>query len=191
LLPGSQNRAGSSTSSAPDLDLDEVRPAARKRLANPGRLDREPEAYPLARSVPFAVDLVLHVYKPSIAVKAATAARPIAAGSALQGLGAWRGSRRKDQCSGQGMGRPRIAFENPLNAGIGLGIACLSDAPISEGNMGTNAKHFNGIATALADGVHPISAGGPQLPDPLLPGSRRVPAARHSSVFPRSRHGAG
>jgi hypothetical protein len=77
------------------------------------------------------------------------------------------------------MGRPRVALENLPNAGIGLGIACLSDAPMSDGNMGTHAKHFNGIATAHADGVHPISAGGLQLPDPLLPGSRRVPAARH------------
>jgi hypothetical protein len=54
------------------------------------------------------------------------------------------------------MGRPRVALENPLNAGIGLGIACLSDAPMSKSNMGTNAKHFNGIATAHPDGVHPI-----------------------------------
>jgi hypothetical protein len=31
-----------------------------------------------------------------------------------------------------------------------------SDAPISEGNMGTNAKHFNGMATARPDGMQPI-----------------------------------
>jgi hypothetical protein len=54
------------------------------------------------------------------------------------------------------MGRPRVALENPPDAGTGLGIACLSDALVSEGNMGTKAKHFNGIATADADGVHPV-----------------------------------
>jgi hypothetical protein len=50
------------------------------------------------------------------------------------------------------MGRPRVALKSPHNAGIGLGIARLSDAPMSEGNMGTNAKHFNGMATARPDG---------------------------------------
>jgi hypothetical protein len=58
---GSRSRAGPSTSSAPDLDLDEARPATRKCLAHPGRLDREPKACLPARSLMFAVDLVLHV----------------------------------------------------------------------------------------------------------------------------------
>jgi hypothetical protein len=121
-----------------------------------------------------------------IAVKAAEAARPITAGSALQDWVRGEVPRQKDQCSGQEMGRPRVALESPLNAGIGLGIACLSDAPISEGNMGTNAKHFNGMAAARPNGMQPIfscrSSGARSATGPLRSGYRLPPFERVSTI---------
>jgi hypothetical protein len=81
------------------------------------------------------------------------------------------------------MGRPRVALENPLNAGIGLGIACLSDAPMSEGNMGTNAKHFNGIATAHPDGA-PFFARRFSAARSATARYQAGTGSRHLSVFP-------
>jgi hypothetical protein len=121
-----------------------------------------------------------------IAVKAAEAARPITAGSALLDWVRGEVPRQKDQCSGQEMGRPRVALESPLNAGIGLRIACLSDAPVSEGNMGANAKHFNGMATARPDGMQPIfscrSSGARSATGPLRDGYRLPPFERVSTI---------
>jgi hypothetical protein len=121
-----------------------------------------------------------------IAVKAAEAARPITAGSALLDWVRGEVPRQKDQCSGQEMGRPRVALKSPHNAGIGLGIARLSDAPMSEGNMGTNAKHFNGMATARPDGMQPIfscrSSGARSATGPLRGGYRLPPFERVSTI---------
>jgi hypothetical protein len=84
------------------------------------------------------------------------------------------------------MGRPRVALKNPLNAGVGLSIACRSDAPISEGNMGTNAKHFNDLAIAHPDGMHPIfgrsSSAAQPATGPLRGGYRLPPFERVSTI---------